>query len=513
MSKSILVVICDFLLLSLLSLVSFESKPDKTQSAMPESDIVQSFSDAQLVDLLKTSLEKEKERSEALGANIENLSDAVQKTKEQSERQRKLLDAREKEIQNLAKTKAELEKEKTGILEKSKSLETRVKEIDDRNAALHGEILTASQRLANANEQRVALEKKLGDMREVDSASQARLLALQEELKRNKDHLENLKTESDKLKNENKAMELEKYALSTQLEVAATKSKIYEENLKRAQAMVELEKSEKQKIQEHADILAVGVGELAASQQKLTKNIDELRPRTASEIFETVKNSLVTVNISYSRKGLFGDSQYLETLRAAPFVAADGKVWLVCNVSNTVLEPLTNRPSLPPETLSVSVLGQTHKFAPKGFYAVKQDPRLIALPVPAAFIEKENIKAFNLAGGETFKFSDCVVVEPVRFYYGQTGFKLDPQNADYADMDVGLFEVVFGDFSPSKGDIVMSRSGEFLGCMVNYSEAALLRNFMTLSFVELGAEYNKDALRNYLSETSARLRDLPMRLK
>ena len=68
MSKSILIVICDFLVLSLISLVNFEDMPSATQEdkQKEEAIVVKSFADAQMVDLLKMSLDSEREKREAL---------------------------------------------------------------------------------------------------------------------------------------------------------------------------------------------------------------------------------------------------------------------------------------------------------------------------------------------------------------------------------------------------------------------------------------------------------------
>ncbi len=512
MNKSILIVICDFMIVSLISLINFENA-DKNDVAPEPSDVevLQTFSDSQLVDLLKVSLDAEQKRREELDANIGKLSDAVKQSKEVSENQKKLLLAREKELAELAKTKKNLELEKKDILTKSQNLEDKVKLIDSRNTALQTEILAASKRLDESSKERISLEKKLGDMREVDSSSQAKLRALQEELKRNSENLDSLRSESEKLKTENRAMELEKHALATQLEVASTKSQIYEENLRRTQALVDIEKSEKQKIQEHADILAVGVGELAQSQQKITKNIEQLRPHTASEIFETVKGNLVAIRISYTQKGLFGLSNNEEDLRAVPVLAGE-KIWLIANTSGTVLYPVIGTTAQAPETLSITVFGKKFKFSPKNMLGVLQDPRFIAIPVPAEFVEKESLKLFQFSQ-EAFKFSDCVVIEPKRLYYGQTPFKVDSSDANYVEMDVGVFQALFGDFSPSKGDIVMSRSGEFLGCMLNSSNALLIRDFSTLSSIQLGAAYNKDSMQNFISERIEKLKNLKQKYR
>lgn len=129
-------------------------------------------------------------------------------------------------------------------------------------------------------------------MKQMDSSTKQKLEAVQTELRLNKEYLEKLKVEGEALKSENRAIETEKRALATQLEVATTKTQIYEENIKRYQTLVDIEKNEKEKIREHAETLAVGVGELATQQEKLTQNVRDLRPQTSSEIFENIKSRL-----------------------------------------------------------------------------------------------------------------------------------------------------------------------------------------------------------------------------
>ena len=232
MSKSILVVICDFLVLSLISLVKFEDMPSATQEdkQKEESIVVKSFADAQMVDLLKMSLDSEREKREALKSDVEKLSQAAKESLEQSDKQQKIIAAREKQLEEMRLTKESVEREKLTILQKSKELEKRVSASEARNAALQMEILNASEKLEKSAQERIDLQKKLGDMRESDVAARMKLESVQAELKQNKENLERLRKESESLKLENKAIEAEKRALATQLEVASTKTQIYEEN-------------------------------------------------------------------------------------------------------------------------------------------------------------------------------------------------------------------------------------------------------------------------------------------
>ena len=82
MNKSILIVVCDFLIISILSLVDFDS--GKAEEAIRETEVaveaVENFSDAQLVDLLKMSLDKEREKRIELDKDISKQSESVKNT-------------------------------------------------------------------------------------------------------------------------------------------------------------------------------------------------------------------------------------------------------------------------------------------------------------------------------------------------------------------------------------------------------------------------------------------------
>ena len=69
MSKSIMIVICDFLLLSLISLANFDSPPSGAAAEQLELQAAaeqRNFADSQMLELLKMSLDAERDRRESL---------------------------------------------------------------------------------------------------------------------------------------------------------------------------------------------------------------------------------------------------------------------------------------------------------------------------------------------------------------------------------------------------------------------------------------------------------------
>ena len=180
--KSIMIVICDFLLLSLLSLANFEKPAEDPLKKPDEALIQQNFADSQMLDLLKMSLDNEREKRLALSSDLQKISQAAEANRVQAEEQKRVIAAREKELKSMAQTKLELEKERAKILEQSQALQVRVKASEERNAALQQEIISAAAKLDKSAQERLALEKELGNMREVDSTTKLKLMSVQEEL-------------------------------------------------------------------------------------------------------------------------------------------------------------------------------------------------------------------------------------------------------------------------------------------------------------------------------------------
>ena len=133
-----MIVICDFLLLSLLSLANFD-KPQVDEKKEAEQKLAleqQSFADSQMLDLLKMSLDAERDRRISMDSDVAKLEKIAEENKKLAQRQKKILDARENELKLLAKTKSDLETEREQILKKSGELQSRVNQAEKRNQRL-----------------------------------------------------------------------------------------------------------------------------------------------------------------------------------------------------------------------------------------------------------------------------------------------------------------------------------------------------------------------------------------
>jgi hypothetical protein len=116
-----------------------------------------------------------------------------------------------------------------------------------------------------------------------------------------------------------------------------------------------------------------------------------------------------------------------------------------------------------------------------------RDPRLVALPVARAQVTALGVKTYRVAA-EPFKFPDAVLISNGGKGYGEVPFKLDAASPGYVRMDNRLMRRLFGDFSPSRGDLVLSRAGELLGVMVTEDYCMLVGDFQPAFTIPTGTD-------------------------
>ena len=488
MSKSLLIVICDFLLLSLLSIANFD-KPKQTNAQKKESEIAlksETFVQTQMLETLKTALEAEQRRHVDLSRDVEKLSQTAQEQRAQAQTHQKTIQERERQLAQIRQAKADLEKERMEILQKSKQLEAKVDSADKRNESLQKEIVAAVSKLEKSADERIRLEQELGHIRESDATARNKLRQAQEELRQNKENLSRLQRESEQLKLENRAIEAEKLALATKLEVASTKTQIYAENLKKAQAMINIEKAEKEKIIEHAESLSTNVSKLATNQQTLSKSIDRLRPLTASEAFANISGLFVEINFKYSEGGLLGKNNTRQKLYALPFLRGS-KVELFFDIDSTPLD--FSRNERPPEKLEATVSAYGKIWNVNRINRVSGSNKILSIELPDGFVPQSKAVR-TVSAKDRYKYTDCIVINPSTKYYGQTPFMANFTRREYAKLDVGLIESVFKKFSPSANDVALTRTGQALGVMTSSSDLFLTENAQIGPYLEIGQNYS-----------------------
>ncbi|HEY5079013.1 MAG TPA: hypothetical protein VII43_04175, partial [Opitutaceae bacterium] len=140
------------------------------------------------------------------------------------------------------------------------------------------------------------------------------------------------------------------------------------------------------------------------------------------------------------------------------------------------------------------------------------DPRVLVLPVDPAQAAALGVKVYPTAL-EPFKFPEAVLVNGGGKGYGEVGFKLDASQPGYVRLDNRLIKHLVGDFTPSRGDLVLSKTGELLGIMVNSDYCLLLGDFTPMVTIASGEEKPAEKTGGLLDSLSERVRQMPIELQ
>ena len=463
MNKTLLLILCDFLLLNLLALTRWEkAEPARAkQPPVPELAANAATKDQDLVETMKLSLADERATREQLAQKLTS----AETTLAQRE-------------QNVAQLQAD---------------QTRL-----------AATLTDTQRQA----------ADLG--RQVAAATQDATLT-KEELARIQRELEDKRAEADRQKQALAALTLQQAearqkieGLTVAVNVAQREKEILRETAETLKTQVEAERQDRLKVQETTTQLAQGVGQLAEKSGELTKEIRDNRPINANVLFNDFLANRVHTNFTAVRKGLLGPAT--REKEAGTILVTDGtKIYALLHINDTPF-PLSEDSYAWDKITAEFSRPPSYRSRAGTLVFLSLDPRVLVLPVDPMQVAELGVKVYPIAL-EPFKFPDAVLVSGGGKGYGEVGFKLDGSQPGYVRVDNRLFKRIFGDFAPSRGDLVLSKTGELLGIMVNSDYCALVTNFLPSQTLTTGDDVRDQHTADILNEIGARVRQLPQKLQ
>ena len=164
------------------------------------------------------------------------------------------------------------------------------------------------------------------------------------------------------------------------------------------------------------------------------------------------------------------------------------------------------------ETMTATFTKESLRASPPRIEFSAIDPRIVFLPVSEDQVRALGAKVYQTAL-DPFRFPEAVLISNGGAGYGEVPFKLDPTNANFVRMDNRLVRRLFGDFSPSRGDLVLSKSGELLGIMVNSEYCAVINHFQPAVTMPIGTIPADAPTGPKIEELNRRWRALPVRVK
>jgi X-X-X-Leu-X-X-Gly heptad repeat protein len=464
MNKTLLLVICDFLLLNILALTNWE----KSEPARPQQAPVPAMASGgnaattrtDMVDVMKLSLEDERAQREQLLQQLQSTQTNLQQ--------------REKSV-------TELETEKTKLASTLTETQRSAQELSQK-------IDSATQEAAMSKERLAQLQRDL-EQRQAESERQKQQLAqLEAAHAEARQNIENLRVA---------------------VKVAEQEKLLYKETADSLKNQVETERQESRKAVEATTQLAQGVGQLAQQSNQLTSEIRENRPINANTLFNDFLANRVQTSFGIARSSLFGPGNKTKDSKTV-FVADGQQVYALVHVDDTPF--VLREKSVDLDKLSVAFVKGNYRAEATDVRFLSADPRIIAIPVEASQVKALGAKVYQTAL-DPFKFPEAVLISNGGAGYGEISYKVDPDQPSYVRMDNRLLKRLFGDFAPSSGDLVLSKTGELLGIMVNRDYCVLINNFLPTKTIRTGENITDQRTGTTIDELYARLLSRPYKLQ
>jgi hypothetical protein len=482
MNRSLLLVVCDFLLLSILALARFDVPKDaviaQDDQKVVSKEVVERISDGENYDDVVAELEATNETL------LENLSS---------------------DKNDLVEQKLKLEAE---IAQRQKELEQKELEIASKDAVIEGneEALDLAKKEAQQLEaQRQEIERKREELLQSNAASKKELELLAK-------NLEQAKKKSEELA-EMKS-EKEKEAEAARLELAASVERAKAQELAASEAKALLMEEKKRsdellasaaKIDQKIDTLnkgldgvgqdlksvgegLAGVGEKISTvsqdvqesvevQKENFRKLNERQTRSVNEIFTRYEENKVNLELTFSHK--FGITQSVreDKFSVDTILMVDGNfVYALVHAKDSPFRVEFNPRRLVSVTGTISGDRLSKPLEVKEI-AFMDDPRILIVPLYAnpQELTKSGLELFQ-APQNPFLFDDAVVVDVKDSRFGQTKCLRDEKDGRYIEVDEKHFAFLTGAFNPGKGDLVFSQKAELLGIMVNGDYAFHVKN-------------------------------------
>jgi hypothetical protein len=479
MNRSILIVICDFLLVSLLAFSTVdinkttnEGVPRQVKTTIATNQI---DSRQDLAAVMRLALEQERKGRELLVGELARTRQAMSQQQAQLGEHEKQAQALRQELEQKEQQTTQLEHQQANLLQQFAAAQTNVQ--------------TLNQQLQSSSTEA--------------SISKEKLAAVQAEIKRQNEQAAALQQQLGQLAQSNQLVLTEKQRLAGQLQVAEAEKRLVAEQAARMQEEVKVERAEKAK-------LAEGVQALATKSDQLAQEIKQNRPLAPNTIFDQFLSNRVGVTLWAVRSGFLG----LESIKRSDgqsVLVTDGvHTVALCHVQDTPLS--LGHPGPDWQGLS-GTLDRTPASIPirsLSFYDL--DPRIVFVPVTPAEARQLGGRVYRLTS-DPYNFQDAVVVGSQESHYGQCSFQIDVAAPLYLKMDRNTLKGLFGKFNPSRGDLVFSRTGELLGVMANNTYCVMIKDFKPAATFRFAQDMSSQQTGETLSRLHSLIAGLPSRLQ
>ncbi|MDE2680764.1 MAG: hypothetical protein OSB29_05290 [Verrucomicrobiota bacterium] len=553
MNKTLLLIICDFLLLNLIHFTAWDdlekTAQDNPSSGGTETGMGDPQRDLELVRMKfkETAIKLDKKErayinlsntaTESQQANAKKIDEAEQKArgwylKAQEE------EAGKKAAQNANRIALEQLKNRTTQVslseEEKKALEAERKKLETQAAKLKGDVNTLQINLnaantdaekdraravrelnaanARATDARKRADKGIADanartqtantraVRELNAANTRAVRELNAANTRTQTATTRADTATTRAQTAEVNMASAKAtaaAAQQQTAKATTRAQTAEQNVKSvnaAKAQVETKLAE---TKQELKVAEVKVGEAEKIVDKLGGDVTEINQATQA----IINNTPINANTLFQQFRGRGIKVWLKsgrtTTRTDTVLVQQGNyVYALLHTSDTPfpISPKATGISRVEPTLSTPEAGKAKPVAYTLPFAqfLKDEPRILASPLMnVAQAASRGIQPYQISD-KPYQFPKAFVVSRDGKSYGEVEFKFNPAHKGYVKMDKPFAAGLFSrNFNPSKGDLVLSQKGELLGMMANNTYCYVINTLKSESSIAFRTDLNR----------------------
>lgn len=454
MNKTLLIIICDFLLISILALVEFKPQVDITE---PDASEIKENAADEMLELLQLSLEQENAERQAVERALDQTKNTLSETTE-------ALQAKESDLRN---TTNALQQTEQALADKAQTLQS----VEAEKSAISGKLSETQSSLQLIVGEKANLENSLRQR-------EAQARQLQTELARQQQETAQREAALAEAEQSLQSLQQTQQQLSTQLQIRETESAILQQNLLTAQAEVERARLEAERAQQRTESLAAGVSQLAASSSELKEEIQKAKPVSMNELFRKFEANRVNLRFQWRSRGVVGTQK--ESQRKSLLLETSDGLFAIFSANDSPFAESGARDI----RLILEVADKA--YAITDIKALTADPSVIAFRVPTSIANEAGLQAFKV--DETpFAFAEAILISDDRPVYAQIPIRVLPGQEGLFETENRLFNRLFGEFSPTSGDYVFSLTGNLIGIMTSSDQARILQvpQFITFRSLEI----------------------------
>ncbi|PXA03598.1 hypothetical protein DDZ13_11500 [Coraliomargarita sinensis] len=516
MNKTLMLVICDFLLLSMLALARFDPPEEKPEPAL-DATASSATAEAELIELLEESLQAEQGSRENLSSDLQETRASLQeKAQKLAEREAALAET----MTNLEKTSAEAQE----LAQAKAEVEAKQSELAAEREQLAQRYEATREELQKASEERVELANTLGAVKEERSVSEERLKQTEQALREREAQLARREAELKAAREEREKLAQQQAELNKALEVAQTEQRLLSENLTKEQREKAEAFARADRLTDNVAVLGQGVNQLgqgvsqigqnvtniAQSSEAIQKEIEASRPQTMSEIFTRFQQNRATIRFTSQEQGLLGGTvERSYESRSILVVGQDENYYLVTHSDNSPFS-LSKSARVESATLTIQTGSERIQVNQIGFLAT--DPRLIFIPLPKIFAESSGLEPFPLAL-QPERWEEAVLVKNDESNFGRTEFRRLTSSARFLKMERPALGELFADFAASRGDLAFTKNSQFVGLLTDTRHAVVIEDFVASAVLNLGSRFEPETARSTIDKMQDRVRQLPSEVR